>query len=66
MILQRRGWPALRRRDGKPLQHGNVECVADWPYSSFHRYVKAGIYPPDWVGRGTPAEVQGNKVEFGE
>jgi hypothetical protein len=20
----------------------------DWPYSSFRRYAKAGIYPPDW------------------
>src|SRR3989338_8903297 len=50
MILKRRVCPALRRRDGKPLKHGNVECVTDCPHSCFHRYVKAGIYPYDWVG----------------
>jgi hypothetical protein len=22
--------------------------VADWPYSSFHRYVERGIYDLDW------------------
>ena len=31
-----------------PVRHGLVAKVADWPWSSFHRYVRAGIYPPDW------------------
>ena len=22
--------------------------VVDWPWSSFHRYVRLGEYPPDW------------------
>ncbi|MGL5407242.1 MAG: REP-associated tyrosine transposase, partial [Shewanella sp.] len=33
-----------------PLKHGHVTRVADWPYSTFHRYVASGIYPPDWCG----------------
>jgi putative transposase len=33
-----------------PVKHGHVVQVADWPYSSFHRYVERGIYPPDWAG----------------
>jgi putative transposase len=33
-----------------PVKHGLVTQVADWPHSSFHRYVKNGTYPPDWAG----------------
>ncbi len=33
-----------------PLKHGLVQCVVDWPYSTFHRDVAAGIYPADWCG----------------
>ena len=32
-----------------PLKHGHVSQVQDWPYSSFHRAVRQGIYPPDWA-----------------
>ncbi|PKM46420.1 MAG: transposase [Gammaproteobacteria bacterium HGW-Gammaproteobacteria-1] len=31
-----------------PVKHGHVSIAADWPYSSFHRYVKTGLYAPDW------------------
>ena len=31
-----------------PVKHGLVAQVADWPWSSFHRYVAAGVYDPDW------------------
>ena len=24
--------------------------VKDWSYSSFHRYVREGVYPHDWMG----------------
>ena len=34
-----------------PVKHGLVANAIDWPYSSFHRYVAAGIYNPDWMGR---------------
>jgi len=33
-----------------PVKHGLVERVQDWPWSSFHRYVAAGVYPVDWCG----------------
>jgi putative transposase len=33
-----------------PLKHGLVRRVADWPYSTFHRAVRSGIYPIDWCG----------------
>ena len=33
-----------------PLKHGRVSRVSDWPYSTFHRYVRDGIYPADWAG----------------
>jgi putative transposase len=26
-----------------PVKHGQVIRVADWPYSSFQRYVRSGI-----------------------
>lgn len=35
-----------------PMKHGLVNCVADWPYSSFHRWVAQGAYSPDWAGQG--------------
>lgn len=31
-----------------PLKHGLVDRVIDWPWSSFHRYVRLGEYLPDW------------------
>jgi len=35
-----------------PVKHGHVQRVVDWPYSSFHGWVAAGVYPPDWCGDG--------------
>lgn len=32
-----------------PVKHGLVERVADWPYSSFDRYVKTGLVRGDWA-----------------
>jgi len=34
-----------------PLKHGLVNMVKDWPWSSFHRYVKEGVYPEHWGGK---------------
>ena len=31
-----------------PVKHGWVTRVADWPHSSFHRYVRVGLLPADW------------------
>ncbi len=33
-----------------PVKHGYVERVSEWPYSTFHRLVARGVYPPDWAG----------------
>jgi len=33
-----------------PVKHGHVAHAALWRYSSFDRYVKAGMYPADWCG----------------
>lgn len=45
-----------------PMKHGYVQRVSDWPYSSFHRYVRDGIYPHDWAGS---ASLDGGR-DFGE
>lgn len=58
-IWQRRFWERLLRdeRDLRhhidyihinPVKHGYVERVADWPHSSFHRYVRRGVLPKNW------------------
>ncbi|WP_444543027.1 REP-associated tyrosine transposase [Methylomonas koyamae] len=31
-----------------PVKHGLVTSVANWPYSSFHRFVNEGVYPAEW------------------
>jgi putative transposase len=73
-LWQRRFWehtvrdePDLRRHveyiHFNPVKHGLVTQVRDWLYSSFHRYVRAGVYPLDWAGSTDPDnEVSG----FGE
>jgi putative transposase len=44
-----------------PVKHGLVSRVRDWPYSSFHRYVRQGVLPEDWAGN--VSEIRGR---FGE
>jgi len=62
-IWQRRFWEHLIRNDAdyarhvdyvhiNPMKHGHVRRAGDWPYSSFHRYLRAGLYPRDWTGNG--------------
>jgi putative transposase len=33
-----------------PVRHGYVDRAIDWPHSTFHRYVRNGVYPADWGG----------------
>ena len=33
-----------------PVKHGHVQHAVDWQYSTFHRYVRDGVYEPDWAG----------------
>jgi REP-associated tyrosine transposase len=67
-IWQRRFWEHAIRDDDdlrrhvdythfNPVKHGLVSRVADWPFSSFHRYVDRGEFPIDWGGdqRDIPA-----------
>ena len=37
-----------------PRKHGLVGRVADWPWSSFHRFVQLGQYEIDWGGVAPP------------
>jgi putative transposase len=46
-----------------PVKHGYVKRVIDWPYSTFHRFVNKGTYPPDWGGVN---EDDMAKMNFGE
>ena len=58
-IWQRRFWEHQIRDEAdlqshidyvhyNPVKHGLVNSVSDWPYSSFHRYVRQKILQPDW------------------
>ncbi|WP_454632296.1 REP-associated tyrosine transposase [Bradyrhizobium cenepequi] len=71
-IWQRRFWEHAIRNDVdlerhvdcihfNPVKHGHVTRVADWPHSSFHRYVEGGLLTADWGG--DLKEIQGS---FGE
>ena len=33
-----------------PVKHGLAANVKDWPFSSFHRFVRDDLLPPDWGG----------------
>lgn len=71
-IWQRRYWEHTLRDEKdferhadyvhfNPVKHGHVSRVADWPYSSFRRFVRLGVYPEDWAGN-----VEDQKIAFGE
>ncbi len=71
-IWQRRYWEHMIRDDRdlerhidyihfNPVKHGLVARVADWPHSSFHRYVADGTLPADWGG-----DVREIRGRFGE
>jgi len=71
-LWQRRFWEHQIRDDDdlqrhvdyvhfNPVKHGLVQRAADWPHSSFHRFVRRGWLPADW-GVAVDADVRG----FGE
>ena len=62
-IWQRRFWEHAIRDESdyachldythyNPVKHGQVSQVSAWPFSTFHRWVKVGVYPPDWGSDG--------------
>ena len=72
-IWQRRFWEHAIRDDEdyaahvdychiNPVKHGYVQRVADWPYSTFHRYVVRDVYPLNWAGGPESAWEAGERV----
>jgi len=60
-IWQRRYWEHTLRDEEdvgrhcdyihyNPVKHGHVKSAIDWPYSSFRRFVRRGLYSADWAG----------------
>lgn len=58
-IWQRRFWEHQIRSEQEyriyidyihynPVKHGWGQKVADWPFSTFHQYVRSGVYSLDW------------------
>jgi putative transposase len=71
-IWQRRYWEHTLRDENdferhfdyvhfNPVKHGHAGRVLDWPYSTFHRMVKLGVYPQDWGG-----DMRDDDGSFGE
>ena len=69
-VWQRRFWEHEIRNEAdfinhvdyihyNPVKHGLVQFVKDWPFSTFHRYVKEGVYPEDWGGCRSDEESHG-------
>jgi putative transposase len=46
-------WRCIDYIHWNPVKHGLVERVQDYPWSTFHRFVRAGDYDLDW-GRVDP------------
>ena len=66
-IWQRRFWEHTIRNEKdyvnhfnyihyNPVKHRLVNAVSSWKWSSFHRYVKEGVYDADW-GKGFEDQV---------
>jgi putative transposase len=71
-IWQRRFWEHTIREDRdyaahvdyvhfNPVKHGLVDHVADWPFSSVHRFVTRGLYPADWRYAGAEPPEPGER-----
>ena len=72
-VWQRRFWEHLIRDETdyrrhmdylhyNPIKHRLVNSVNEWPYSTFHRYVRSGVYPLDWGGIGDGQDL----ADYGE
>jgi putative transposase len=68
-IWQRRFWEHAIRDENdlhhhidyihyNPVKHEYVHRAADWQWSSFHRYVRNGLYDPHW-GQGVDDSIKG-------
>jgi putative transposase len=72
-IWQRRFWEHTIRDDRdyaahldyihfNPVKHGLVTHAAAWQYSSFHRCVTNGLYPPAWNSGATDITAAGERT----
>jgi putative transposase len=72
-IWQRRFWEHTLRDEKdferhvdyihyNPVKHGLVACPKDYAYSTFHRYVKQGVYPLEWGCQEMPFTVLNTTV----
>lgn len=66
-IWQRRYWEHTLRDEGdferhcdyihfNPVKHGYVSRASDWPFSSFKKFVRSGVYSSDWGGGSVEEE----------
>jgi putative transposase len=73
-VWQRRFWEhTIRDEDDleshfgyihfNPVKHGYVKSLREWPWSSFHRWVRDGHYHPDWGGTAIVKDMPGNAGE---
>ena len=71
-LWQKRFWEHTIRDDSdfercadyihfNPVKHRLVTSPTLWPFSSLHRYARAGVLPGDWGGDG-----RGDGANFGE
>jgi putative transposase len=72
-IWQRRYWEHTIRDDRdfathmdythfNPVKHGLVAHPADWPHSSYHRFVVGGLYPAGWRGGSDEPQQTGERL----
>ena len=69
ILWQRRFWEHMIRDEKdyarhvdyihfNPVKHQLVTRVADWPFSTFHRYVNKGLLPRNWAYRNDDLDVE--------
>ncbi|MGD2181334.1 REP-associated tyrosine transposase [Lusitaniella coriacea] len=62
-LWQRRFWEHLIRDEQdfnrhcdyihyNPVHHGLCNSPQDWAFSTVHRFIREGVYPPGWGGNG--------------
>jgi putative transposase len=43
------------------VKHGLADSPKAWKFSTFHRYVEAGLYPKDWGDTGLEIHLDGGE-----
>ena len=49
-----------------PVKHGHASAPREWEPSSFHRWVRAGVYPEDWGRTEQPPGIDRLGTTVGE